>query len=198
MKRRREYQAGSAQPFHGPPIDYRLTPQYRRPALLRFIMLAVLTIVCAVAPLVLLKAGAFVFGALALFFGVSYLWRGRFRTRVTSRGIEIHGYFNHFVPWDQVRDIEVTAFGSDRMGLGEQFGTTQYARASVQGLASDKLPAVGRGMSRLASISVVRSDGRTVMLRAPLVSGWAPDPDFDDKARELEQLCTRYARGAIA
>jgi hypothetical protein len=116
---------------------------------------------------------------------------------VTSRGIEVHGYFNHFVPWDQVRDIEVTAFGSDRMGLQEDFGSSEYARVNFRGLARDRLPAVGSGMSRLASISVVRADGHKVMLRAPLVSGWAADPEFDDKARQLEQLCARYGRGAI-
>jgi hypothetical protein len=54
------------------------------------------------------------FSALAVYCGVSYVWRRRFRTRVTSRGIEVRGYFNHFVTSDEVRGIEVSALGSAR------------------------------------------------------------------------------------
>jgi hypothetical protein len=105
------------------------------------------------------------------------------------------------VPWDQVRDIEVTGFGSDRAGLDEDFDTTQYTSVpggSLLGSSRAWLPAVGRGMSRLAGIAIVRVDEHHVRLRAPLVSGWAADPDFDDKARHLQQLCRQYGRGAIA
>jgi len=193
-----DHQAGSTLPGREPDVEYRLSPQYRRPALIKFVVTVVLAVVCVLTPLTVLDAGAAIFGALALYFGVSYLWRGRFRTRVTSRGIEVRGYFNHFVPWEQVRDIQVTSFGSDRLGLDESFGTTQYTRARLGGLAGDSLPAIGGGMSRLAGIAVVRADGHKVRLRAPLVSGWAADPDFDDKARQLGQLCARYGRGAIA
>jgi hypothetical protein len=200
IRRPQEYQAGSAQPFQGPDIEYRLSRQYRRPALMRFISTVVLAVVCVVTPLAFLDAGAAIFGALAVYFGATYVWRGRFRTRVTSRGIEVHGYFNRFVPWDEVRDIEVTGFGSDQTGPGENIGAPQYTRmpGSLLGSSRAILPAPGTGMSRLASIAIVRADGHKVQLRAPVVSGWADDPDFDEKARQLEQLCTRYARGAIA
>jgi hypothetical protein len=192
------FQAGGALPASGPEVEYRLSAQYRRPALPKFVVMAVLAVVCALTPLTVLDAGVAVFGALAVYFGVSYVWRGRFRTRVTSRGIEVRGYFNHFVPWEQVRDIEVTGFGSDRMGLDPDFSdSAPYVSASIRGLARASLPAKGSEMSRLASIAVVRADGHKVRLRAPLVSGWAPDPDFEDKARQLEQLCVRYGRGAI-
>jgi hypothetical protein len=197
-RRASQYQAGSAQPFHGPDIEYRLGRQYRRPTLMRFLGMVALTVICIVTPLAFLDAGAAIFGALAVYFGVSYVWRGRFRTRVTSRGIEVRGYFNHFVPWEQVRDIEVTALGSDRVGLDDNFGTTQSARMGRGGSRVVTRPITGRQISRLASIAVVKADGHRVLLHAPLVSGWAADPDFDDKARQLHELCVRYGRGAIA
>jgi hypothetical protein len=191
-----EYQAGSAQPFHGPDIEYRLGPRYRRPALVRFLITAALTVVFAVSGLPILSGAAAISGAFALCFGVSYVWRGRFRTRVTSRGIEVRGYFNHIVPWEQVRDIEVSEFGADRMPLNESVETAQYMPRAGVNVTTYRRTATR--MSVLASISVVRAGGRKVKLRAPLVSGWAADPDFDDKARQLEQLCVRYGRGAIS
>jgi hypothetical protein len=187
-----EYRAGSAQPFHGPDIEYRLSWQYRRPTLFRSLGMAALAVICILIRLVALDVGAAIFGALAVYLGVCCVWRGRFRTRVTSRGIEVRGYFNHFVPWDEVRDVEVTAFGSDQMGPSEKYSSTRQ-----RGLLGNN-QVVGSRMARLASISVVRASGHKVRLRAPLVSGWADDPDFDDKARQLHELCVRYGRGAIA
>jgi hypothetical protein len=198
-RRASQYRAGSAQPFHGADVEYRLSRQYRRPTLMRFFGMMALTVICIVTPLASLEAGAAIFGALAVYFGVSYVWRGRFRTRVTSRGIEARGYFNHFVPWEQVRDVEVSALGSDGVGLDDTFGAIQSAGAAF-GARSRVVtrPSTGRRISRLASVSVVRADGHKVRLRAPVVSGWADDPDFDDKARQLHELCIRYGRGAIA
>jgi hypothetical protein len=197
-RRAREYQAGSAEPFHGPDIEYRLSRQYRRPTAMRFAGMVALAVICIVTPLTALDAGAAIFSALAVYFGVTYVWRGRFRTSVTSRGIEVHGYFNHLVPWEQVRDIEVTALGSDRAGVDDNFGTAEFARFGRGGSRVVASPNTGRNISRLASIAVVKADGHKVRLRAPLVSGWAADPDFDDKARRLHELCIRYGRGAIA
>jgi hypothetical protein len=197
-RRASQYQAGSSQPFHGPDIEYRLGRQYRRPTLMRFLGMSALTVICIVTPLTALDAGAAIFGALAVYFGVSYVWRGRFRTRVTSRGIEVRGYFNRFVPWEQVRDIEVSALGSDRVGLDDNFGTAEIARFGRGGSRVVASPITGRNIARLAGIAVVKADGHKVRLRAPLVSGWAADPEFDDKARQLHELCVRYGRGAIA
>jgi hypothetical protein len=197
-RRASQYQAGSAEPFHGPDIEYRLSRQYRRPTLMRFLAMAALTVICIVTPLAFLDAGAAIFGALAVYFGVSYVWRGRFSTRVTSRGIEARGYFNRFVPWELVRDIEVSALGSDRAGVDDNFGTAEIARFGRGGSRVVASPITGRNISRLAGIAVVKADGHKVRLRAPLVSGWAADPEFDDKARQLHELCIRYGRGAIA
>lgn len=187
----------SAQPDDEPDVEYRLSPQYRRPALVRFLFAAPATVVLAVTGLPILDGAAAITGALALYSGVSYLWRGRFRTRVTSRGIEARGYFNHFIPWDEVRDIELSGFGTDQAPFGESAGTSQYARAGIGGTRFSASRNTDSQMSRLASITLVRADGHKLRLRAPLVSGWAPDPDFDDKARQLEQLCVRYGRGAV-
>jgi hypothetical protein len=148
----RQYQPGSAEPFHGPDIEYRLGRQYRRPTLLRFVAAAAATVVCIVTPLAFLDTGAAIFGALAVYLGVSYVWRGRFRTRVTGRGIEARGYFNHFVPWDEVRDIEVTALGSDRVGLDDNFGTTL---------------ALGRGSRVVSSPNTGRRGSRSTVEATP-------------------------------
>ncbi len=197
-RRASEDRAGSAEPFHGPDIEYRLSRPYRRPALMRFAAMVALAVVCIVTPLAALDAGAAIFSALAVYFGVSYLWRGRFRTRVTSRGIEVRGYFTHFVPWAQVRDIEVSSLGSDRAAIDDEIGGSEFARMGIGGSRVVVSPSTGRNISRLASIAVVKADGHKILLRAPLVSGWAADPDFDDKARQLHELCIRYGRGGIA
>jgi hypothetical protein len=188
----------TALPDTGPELEYRLSPRYRRPARTHFLLMAALTVVCVVTRLQVLDGAAVVTGALAVYFGVSYLWRGRFRTRVTSRGIEVHGYFNHFVPWEQVRDVEVTEFGPDRVQLGEGADAPHYTRLRLTGASLSSIGSPGGGMSRLATISVVRADGSKLLLRAPLVSAWAADPEFDRKAWELDQVCMQYGRGAIA
>lgn len=33
-----------------------------------------------------------------------------YRTRLTPRGMELHGYFNKFVPWDSIRGIQVLSY----------------------------------------------------------------------------------------
>jgi hypothetical protein len=193
-----DYQTEEALPERGPDVEYRLSKQYRRPARAYFFFMAALTAVLAASRLTVLEGAAVITGALSVFFGVSYVWRGRFRTRVTSRGIEIHGYFNHFVPWEQVRDIEVTEFGPHQTPPGRESSCgPHYTRLRLTGASASSIRSPG-GASPLASIAVVRADGSKLMLRAPLVSGWAADPEFDFKAWQLDQLCVRYARGAIA
>jgi hypothetical protein len=189
---------GNALPDSGLDLEYRLSPQHRRPARNYFLLMAALTAVCVVTRLQVLDGAAVITGALAVFFGVSYVWRGRFRTRVTSRGIEVRGYFNHFVPWERVRDVEVTEFGPDRVLLGEGSDAPHYTRLRLTGASVSSIGSPGGGMSRLASIWVVRADGSKLLLRAPMVSAWAADPEFDRKAWQLDQVCVQYGRGAIA
>ncbi len=190
--------ARTAPPDDEADVEYRLSPQHRRPARTHFLFMAALTAGCVVTRLPVLGGAAVLTGALALFFGVSYVWRCRFRTRVTSRGIEIRGYFNHFVPWELVRDVEVTESGPDRVQLGDGPEGPQYTRLRLTGASVASIGSLSGSVSRLASISVVRANGSKLLLRAPLVSGWAADPEFDRKAWQLDQLCVRCGRGAIA
>jgi hypothetical protein len=179
-----------------PDVEYRLSRRYRRPMLARFAVAAVLTVICVVSRNAALEAAAYATGALAVIFGILYLWQGRFATRVTGCGIEVHGYFSHFVPWEAVRDIEVTSFGSD-LAVGQDYGSQMYASGTIRGQGVRMVRTSPNRMAVLAAIKLVRADGRKLRLRAPLVSGWASDPDFADKAKQLEQLCVKYGRGAL-
>ncbi|HEY2641606.1 MAG TPA: hypothetical protein VGI66_17185 [Streptosporangiaceae bacterium] len=134
-------------------------------------------------------------GALAVIFGVTYLWQGRFGTRVTGRGIQIRGYFNHFLPWSDVSDMEVGGYGPANMRLDASYHTMRTVRVGVP-----TGPIVVRGgghsdrMARLATIKVVRTNGSKLTLRAPRVTGWASDSDFNDKAKQLQQLVLQYGQ----
>jgi hypothetical protein len=166
--------------------------------LTRFAFLVVLTVICVVVKSSILHVAAYVTGPLAVIFGALYLWQGRFATKVTGRGIEAHGYFNHFVPWQEVRDIEVTGWTAGDLGVNEDYGAQVYASGGIRGSSLRVDRTSPNRMAHIASIKVVRANGRKLRLRAPMVSGWASDSDFDDKARQLHQLCARYARGAIS
>jgi hypothetical protein len=178
-------------------VTYKLQRRYRRPLARRSAAAAVACIVCAVAPHpVFLHDGAGLFGAIAIAFGAVYLWQGRFRTTVTGRGIEMHGYLNHFVPWRDVRAIEVGGFGSEHMRLDETYGgVTTPTVISTWGPNARRVEASANRMAHLASITIVRASGHKQRLRAPLVSGWASDPEFGDKARELQQFWRQYGGG---
>jgi hypothetical protein len=178
----------------GQKVEYRLSRQYRQPVLSRFIISAILAAV-------LLGAGsalAFTYffgsiaGAVAVCNGVAYLWRGRFRTTVTGRGIEVRGYFNHFVPWDQVRGIEIGGYGSPHMRLDDTFRSPVRVSRRYSYGGSNARSMSGK-MARLATLKIIRTNGRKLLLRAPIVTGWASDPYFNDKAKQLQQLCTSYA-----
>jgi hypothetical protein len=193
-----EYRAGSAEPFHGPDVEYRAKPGVPAAGSDAVRGHGRLTVVCIVTPLAFPDVGAAIFGALAVYFGVSYLWRARFRTRVTSKGIDVRGYLNHFVPRDRVRDIEVSALGPDRAGLDDDFGTSEFGRMGRAGPRVVASANSGRKCRTRAASRFVKANGHKVLLRAPLVSGWAAYLEFDDKARQLHELCVRYGRGAIA
>ncbi len=188
----------------GPEVEFRTQPKYRKRALTRFSTWAVLTVAAGAAAAGGLGAGrvaAIVAGAMTVGYGAAYFWQRRFATRVTGRGIDVHGYFHHFIPWQDVRGIEVGGYGPANATLGESFASSGGQPAEHAG----ELSMLGRGvpatsgtgssrrMARLATITVVRADGRKVLLRAPLVTGWASDPYFGDKARQLQALCRQYA-----
>lgn len=179
----------------GNDVEYRLSRQFRQPILSRLIVSAILTAVMATVIATPLRPLAYfvgsITGAMAVGCGVLYLWRGRFRTKVTARGIQIRGYFTHFVPWQEVRGIEVGGYGSPTMRLDD---TLRPAVRMVRrpGYRSSGGSTSGK-MARLATVKVVRTNGRKILLRAPLVTGWASDSHFTDKAKQLQQLCDTYA-----
>jgi hypothetical protein len=172
--------------------QYWLGPEYRRPVLVRFVLYAVVTVLLALAGWQVGKV-AWVLGSvmavLACGYGTTYLVRGRFRTVVTGQGIVVRGYRTRRLPWSEVCRVEVS----------------NYTRAGLQPIAVSRrglgLGAMGTGVpsgraARLATIRVVTSSRRKVLLRAPLVTAWASDPYFSDKARELARLVSQYGTGA--
>jgi hypothetical protein len=102
-----------------------------------------------------------------------YLWRGRFRTRLTPRGIEMHRYFNKFVPWQSIRDIETLSY--DRV-----------ADVPVANTRNRTVSPRGRGPRLVAAVRIVRTSGHRTQLPAPLVTDSQDDPDFDDKVRLIK------------
>jgi hypothetical protein len=74
---------------------------------------------------------------------------------VTDRGIETRGYFNHFVPWHEIRGINTSGYGGSRAindsldGLVTSSGRRYATRRG--GISTS-----GR-RARLATIRVVRS-----------------------------------------
>ena len=179
----------------GSDLEFRATPQFRRPARSRFLTMAVLTVVIVLMPFVVLRDAAWLTGALAVVFGVTFLWRGRFATRVTSRGIEAHGYVNHFVPWDEVAGLEIGGYGAADARLDDDYASAQFARRGSLAAGGGRSVGDPSGrQARLATIKVVRANGHKLLLPAPIVSSWAPDPAFADKARQLQELVRRYGR----
>jgi hypothetical protein len=122
----------------------------------------------------------FVTASATAYNGVMYIWRGRFRTRLTTQGVEIRGYFNHFVSWSQVSGFEVGGHGKS-MSLDADLNRRTLRRRSN--------PSPTSGLrARLGTVHVVRTSGRRMMLRAPLVTAWAPDPYFEQKTRQMQEV----------
>jgi hypothetical protein len=187
------------QQLAGQDVEYRLSREFRQPVLSRLIISTVITAILwslLASPFYPLAyfAGS-IAAAVAVASAAAYLWRGRFRTRVTARGIEMRGYFNHFVPWDEVRDIMVVRYGSPYLRQDDTFRPQIRVsrRTSYRSYRGPNARSTSGKLARLATIRVVRTNGRKLMLRAPIVTGWASDPYFADKARQLQQLCNLYA-----
>jgi hypothetical protein len=180
--------------------EYRLAPAYRRPFLSRFIISGVPTGLLAFAaaerpnPGLLLIAG--LLGLAALYNGIAYVWRGRFRTRVTTHGIEIRGYFGHFVPWAEVKAIREEGYGqSQPLDAGYDVQYAVYGAAPRPGAfrkGGGRMGSTTGRRARLGVIRIVRRHGKGLMLRAPLVTAWAPDPYFSAKLRQMQALSGQY------
>ncbi len=199
--------AGVGTPGAGSPdvlAEYRLAPQYRRPFLSRFIVAGVFTGLFAFAVAEKANPGLLVVASLigiaALYNGAMYIWRGRFRTRVTTHGIEIRGYFNHFVPWPDVRAIDEEGYGqSQPLDVGYDVRYVRYGTGSRPAFrsGSGRMGNTTGRRARLGVIRIIRRRGKGMMLRAPLVTAWAPDPYFSDKLRQMQVLSTQYGTRPI-
>jgi hypothetical protein len=182
----------SAASGYGPPstpVVFRPAPGYRRPFLARFIQYVVVTAAFMIIGRVAV-IGYYVgsiAAAVAVSHGISYLWRGRFATVVTPAGIEIRRYGNRVVPWSSVRAIEIGGYGAASVRLSQG-----YRRRGMK----PPTPAWGRtsgAPAQLATVAVVRFDNKRIVLPAPLVTAWASDPTFTEKAKQLQHLCDQYA-----
>jgi hypothetical protein len=182
--------------------EYRLPSRYRRPFLSRFIVSGVFTGLFAYAAAKGANPGflavASLVGITAVYNGAMYIWRGRFRTRVTTHGIEIRGYFNHFVPWAEVRAIKEEGYGDSqpldagydvRPGFSSPAGRYRRSGGRMSGTTGRR--------AKLGVIRIVRRRGKSMMLRAPLVTAWAPDPQFSDKLSQMQALSAQYGTRPI-
>src|SRR5262245_33887977 len=121
---------GLADQLQGDVVEFRPARVYRRRLLRQFWLMAGLTALLALTPLpVAMRDAAWLTGALAAGYGVTYLWRGRFVTRVTNRGIEAHGYVNHFVPWEDVAGLRIGGSPAADSRPGDGSRDAQHVRA---------------------------------------------------------------------
>ena len=180
--------ASSHQPATAATV-YRPAPGYRRPFLARFVQYLVITAaLLAIGSTV--SIGYYVgsiTAAVALAYGISYLWRGRFQTIVTPAAIEIRRFGNLNVPWSSVRAIAVGGYGAASVRLSPGYRRRGLKSANPVWGRTSGVPA------ELATVTVVRLDNKRILLPAPRVTAWASDPSFTDKARQLQQLCDQYA-----
>lgn len=191
---RNVFPAPPATPWYGDSassVEFRLSKAYTQPNLVRLIIfgaVAGLAGFCwsrnSFSVFIIATTG---FGALALYHGVAYCWRRRFRTKLTTQGLLIRGYFNHFVPWDNIKSFEVGGYGESRR-LDDYLSVRLVSAYGSYRRSAGRSGRTGR-RARLGTVHVIRVRGRKMLLRAPLVTSWAPDPYFDQKTRQLQELC---------
>jgi len=191
----------------GGEVVFRLDPGFRRPLLTRgSTVLAVAVVAAVVAGLGVIPAFAWgvaaAFAALALCYAARYVWVGRFRTRLSPQGIEIRGYFDHFVPWPDVTGVEVTrpeATGLILSGSTRGMHVTEVDPSTQPQLGEQLAGADESGLGvKLATVRVARSHGHRLLLRAPLVTAWQEDPEFENKVQTIRQWWQAYGQGTSA
>jgi len=172
---------------------------YRAPLLRRAAIFLVLTAIAAflagsgvVPPLA--WAAAALCGAATLTQGTLYIWQRRFRTRLSATGIEARGYFGHFIPWAEVTGLDIGGFTVPDAEAAAITGTPWNSPVK-QPLSRATFNSDAGYRGKLATIRVARRNGRSVLLRAPLVTSWQDDSDFDDKARVIGQWWHDYGQG---
>jgi hypothetical protein len=166
------------------------------------VLAAVLAVVVSGPLRAVLWIVAAVFAAVALYFAGRYVWVGRFRTRLSPQGIEIRGYFDHFVPWSDVTGVEMETPEATGLILQGSTGGVHVSEVdpSEQPRLVDQLAEQSdSGFSaRLATVHVARAHGHRLLLRAPLVTAWQGDPDFEDKVQTIRRWWQAYGKGTSA
>jgi hypothetical protein len=140
-------------------------------------------------------AATALFGAATLAQGTLYVWQGRFKTRLSSRGIEACGYFGHFIPWLEVTGLDIHGFALPDADAAPIAGKP-WDSPVIQPQSQVTFNSEGGYRGKLATIRVERRHGRSVLLRAPLVTSWQDDPEFADKAQVIGQWWHDYGQGA--
>jgi hypothetical protein len=172
---------------------------YRAPLLRRAGIFLVLTAIAAflagsgVVPQLAWTAAALL-GAATLAQGTRYVWQGRFRTRLSATGIEARGYLGHFIPWSEVTGLDIGGFTVPDAETAAITGTP-WNSPVTQPLSRAAFNSEAGYRGKLATIRVTRRNGRSVLLRAPLVTSWQDDPEFDDKTRVIRQWWRDYGQG---
>src|SRR6516225_9956384 len=179
----------------GREVRFTLDRGFRRPLAQRGALALVLAGLAAAVGTVLgtpMFIAAALCGLAAAGYAVAYAWQGRFRTALTPEGISVRGYVNHFVPWSAVAGFAVRPHGavSPLAGGGEDPAPPMGVyRSSMRAMGATRRT---RPPRLLITVQVVRTDGHRLTLRAPGVTGWQSDADFDDKVRMLEQWRRRH------
>jgi hypothetical protein len=134
---------------------------------------------------------ALLLGVLAIAWFADYAVKRRLRIRLTETGIESRGLRTGFIPWAQVRDVQVmgaVVVGNSAVVVGN-------------GAAGNWGGRQGGATRKVASVRVQQADGSWRELAMPVVWENAPDPDFTSKVAVIKdrwQAATRQVPAADA
>jgi hypothetical protein len=158
-------------------VDYRPQRGIGTPALWRGCVATVLALILfSLSPQTPAASYAAVFpAAVALACFARYAAQRRSRCRLTATAIEIRRIRTRSIPWVQIRDMQVVTWATvaNVPVLGNR-ATGRYGSRS------------GRGKRKLAAVRVQRANGRWLELPMPVARENAPDPEFMNKARVIE------------
>jgi hypothetical protein len=108
---------------------------------------------------------------LAIAWFADYAVKRRLRARLTETGIESRRLRTTFIPWAQIRDVQVVGAAV----LGDGAVVLGNGAAGSWGGRSE------RGSRKAATVRVQQADGSWLELAMPVVWENAPDPDFASK-----------------
>lgn len=150
---------------------------------------------------------AYLIGLVAVGNVAAYALGGLSRTALTSEGIEVRRYARRVIPWSEVRAFRVRGRGQPELlspdpNLARQAeprilpaGLGDLAVAEWELLGADRSL---RKRARRVTVEVVRTNGRPVVLPAPIVAGPQGDSGFSDKVRQMEQWRQHLVGGQSA